>query len=78
MSERNQANGPKIIRGLDVTKNFRPWHTFNLDPKTAKPDDIKKAFLQLAKIHHPDHGGDPEVFQRLKLMRDSLLALYRY
>ncbi|MBD2156012.1 J domain-containing protein [Leptolyngbya sp. FACHB-16] len=72
-NERNEE-GPHCINGIDVLKNFRPWHVFNLDPKTATSDDINKAFRQLAKEHHPDHGGDRDVFERLQKMRDSILA----
>jgi hypothetical protein len=74
-SEQNQPDGPTVIRGLDVLKQFRPWYIFDLDPKTATTTDVKRAFIRLAKTHHPDHGGNPEVFQRLKVMRDSMLAL---
>ena len=66
--------GATCINGLDVLKNFRPWHVFNLDPKIATKDDINGAFKELAKKHHPDVGGDREVFERLKKMRDSILA----
>jgi hypothetical protein len=66
--------GETCINGIDVLKNFRPWHVFNLDPKTATKDDINKAFKELAKKHHPDVGGNREVFERLKKMRDSILA----
>lgn len=31
--------------------------------KTASPDEIKKAFRQLAKKYHPDKGGDAEKFK---------------
>lgn len=72
-NERNET-GPHCINGIDVLKNFRPWHVFNLDPKTATTDDIKQAFRQLSQTHHPDHGGDRDVFERLQKMRDSLLA----
>jgi hypothetical protein len=64
------------INGVDVLRNFLPWKVFNLDPKTATSNDIKSSFNQLAKIHHPDYGGNREVFEQLKLMRDSLLAAY--
>lgn len=72
-NERHEE-GPNCINGIDIIKNFRPWHVFNLDPKTATTDDINKAFRQLAQQHHPDHGGDRNVFERLQQMRDSLLA----
>ena len=29
------------------------------------PSDLKKSFLGLAKVHHPDAGGEEEVFKRL-------------
>ena len=66
--------GETCINGIDILKNFRPWHVFNLDPKIATKDDIDKAFKELAKKHHPDLGGNREVFERLKKMRDSILA----
>lgn len=66
--------GPNCINGIDVLKNFRPWNVFDLNPKTATADDINTSFRKLAKVHHPDHGGNREVFERLQSMRDSLLA----
>lgn len=70
--ERNEV-GPSCINGIDVLKNFRPWIVFGLDPKKATVEDIKSSFRQLAKEHHPDAGGNPEVFLKLQQMRDSLL-----
>lgn len=32
-------------------------------PKTASPDEIKKAFRRLAHEHHPDKGGDDKKFK---------------
>ena len=74
-SERNSI-GNTSINGVDVLRNFLPWKVFDLDPKTATPDEIKSAFNKLAKEHHPDHGGNSAVFEQLKIMRDSLLAAY--
>ena len=71
-SERNEI-GSTSINGIDVLKNFRPWHVFQLDPKNATADDINTAFRKLAKKHHPDMGGNREVFEKLQKMRDSLL-----
>jgi hypothetical protein len=73
--ERNSI-GKTSINGVDVLRNFLPWKVFNLDPKAATVTDIKAAFNKLAKEHHPDHGGNADVFEQLKIMRDSLLAAY--
>jgi hypothetical protein len=74
-SERN-AISTTSINGVDVMRNFLPWKVFDLDPKLATAEDIKTAFNKLAKEHHPDHGGNADVFEKLKTMRDSLLAAY--
>ena len=71
--ERNKT-GATCINGIDVLENFRPWHVFNLDSKTASKEDVKNSFRNLAKVHHPDVGGDARVFERLQKMRDSVLA----
>ena len=73
-NEREQT-GATCINGIDVLENFRPWHIFGLDSSTATSDDVKTAFRELAKTHHPDMGGDARVFERLQKMRDSVLAL---
>jgi hypothetical protein len=72
--ERN-GTGPTFVNGIDVLQNFRPWHVFGLNPHTATAEEVKSAFRELAKIHHPDKGGDALVFERLQSMRDSVLAL---
>ncbi len=72
--ERNLSS-PSCINGIDIFENFRPWHVFDLTAKTASEEDIKSSFRKLAKVHHPDAGGDAHVFERLQKMRDSLLAL---
>ncbi|MEB3335182.1 MAG: J domain-containing protein [Cyanobacteriota bacterium] len=70
-----KGTGPTCVNGIDVLQNFRPWHVFGLNPHTATAEDVKSAFRELAKTHHPDMGGDPRVFARLQKMRDSVLAL---
>ena len=40
--------------------------------KNATQDEIKQAFRQLAKTHHPDKGGDPASFQKISEAYDTL------
>lgn len=35
-------------------------------PKTATPNEIKKAYRKLASQHHPDKGGDTAMFQKIE------------
>lgn len=37
-------------------------------------DSIKEAFRRLSKAYHPDSGGDPASFRRLRWARDQLLG----
>lgn len=41
-------------------------------PKTASPDEIKRAFRKLASQHHPDKGGDTAQFQAIQAAYDTL------
>ena len=75
--EERGRTGPTCINGIDILENFRPWHVFGLDSSTATEEDVKNSFRSLAKVHHPDVGGDPKVFERLQKMRDSVLALMK-
>lgn len=74
-NERNLEDGPTVINGIDVLQHFRPWVVFGLNPKTATADEVREVFRRLIQQHHPDHGGDPRVAERLQTMKDSILAL---
>ena len=37
-----------------------PYEILKVNPN-AKLEDIKKAYRELVKIHHPDKGGDPKI-----------------
>ncbi|GAC41173.1 J domain-containing protein [Paenibacillus popilliae] len=42
----------------------------------AAPDEIKKAYRRLAKLHHPDaNGGSPEAEQRFKQIHEAYTVL---
>lgn len=40
--------------------------------KTATQGEIKKAYRKLARVHHPDRGGDPEEFKKVQNAYDCL------
>ena len=48
------------------------WH-----PSEEKAHAAKRAFLILAKRHHPDQGGTHQEFLRLKDAYDQALAAWR-
>jgi hypothetical protein len=75
MSDRNRKERPGVINGIDIHKNFRPWAVFGLDPKKASKADVEQAYRRIAKKVHPDVGGRPKDFDRVKKMRDSVIAL---
>ncbi|HXV43720.1 MAG TPA: J domain-containing protein [Anaerolineae bacterium] len=41
--------------------------------RTASRAEIVNAYRALAKIHHPDIGGDPEQFKRLRAVYEIAL-----
>ena len=43
---------------------INPWKVLGLSLE-ASSKEIKRAFRDLAQKHHPDHGGDPEIFVQL-------------
>ena len=44
--------------------NVDPYQIFKVHPGT-KLEDIKKAYIELVKIHHPDKGGDAKVILKV-------------
>ncbi|KHL00667.1 J domain-containing protein [Sinomonas humi] len=41
-------------------------------PVTASLQEIKAAYRRAARVHHPDHGGDPAEFRRVTLAYEVL------
>lgn len=45
------------------------WEVLNV-PRTASDEEIRRAYIGLAKQHHPDAGGDPLMFDQLQKAYD--------
>lgn len=50
---------------------MNPWKILNVNRKTPF-EDIHKAFIKLAKKHHPDMGGDIKKFQLINAAHNML------
>ena len=48
-----------------------PYQILKVHP-SSKPEDIKKAYRELVKIHHPDKGGDAKVMLEINAAWESL------
>merc|ERR1719174_2515983 len=55
------GGGRRSKKDVDTTKFYK---LLEVD-KNASSADIKKAYRKLAIKHHPDKGGDPEVFKEI-------------
>ena len=45
----------------------RPWAANG----SVTEEQVESAFRQLVHVHHPDKGGDPELFHRLIIAREN-------
>lgn len=51
-----------------------PFEQLGLET-TATVEEVKKAWRQLASVHHPDHGGDGAKFNELRQAYQAALKL---
>lgn len=59
---------------LMLTDGSAPWHTTLGVEQNATRADITNAWRALVRMHHPDVGGDPEVFKRVRRAYEQALA----
>ena len=53
-----------------------PYQILKVDPN-SKLEDIKKAYRELVKIHHPDKGGDPKVMLEINAAWEILKVKHK-
>jgi molecular chaperone DnaJ len=53
----------------------RDYYTVLGVPRTATSDEVKKAFRQLAREHHPDVNNDPQADERFKDINEAYQVL---
>ncbi len=57
---------PGVAVWFSMTKDNRDWQdALGIDSPLPTISEIDEAFQVRAKPHHPDHGGDVEVFKKL-------------
>jgi DnaJ-domain-containing protein 1 len=54
--EQVKARMERWVAKLDSEE---PHAVLGVSPR-ASPEQVRERYLELAKRHHPDHGGDPE------------------
>ncbi|QDV34871.1 hypothetical protein [Tautonia plasticadhaerens] len=63
-----------------LAEELKHWRAFDLLRRMPSEENVraaKRAYLTLAKLHHPDHGGTHEGFLRLKDAYDRAQAVWR-
>ena len=81
-SERPFPEPPKSLLGIDLTEfTGGPAKILNLNPYRLTSDNVKKGYIRLARVYHPDKFSSKskreqahKVFLHLVDARDKLLA----
>lgn len=58
---------------LALPSGGRDWWEVLGISKTPTRAEVRNAYLALARVHHPDQGGDPEAFKRVRAAYDEAL-----
>jgi hypothetical protein len=67
--------GYMALPGVGQTSGENWWQALNV-PINATPERIKEAYLALAKLHHPDTGGDRESWERINRAYQMAEAMF--
>ncbi len=58
------------------TKNIDPYKVIGVN-KNFTIEELRNKFKKIVKIHHPDKGGDPELFKLFSLCYKKLFQEYK-
>lgn len=68
----SRAARPATAASQERARPVDPYALLGVDA-TASLDDLKVAFRKKALEHHPDHGGEPELFMAVKRAYDAVV-----
>jgi hypothetical protein len=74
---RSEAERRKRAVKAEETPHWQSLERLRRSPTEENARAAKRAFLFLAKRHHPDQGGSHDGFLRLKDTNDRALAVWR-
>lgn len=67
------GNGSMLIRE-ELSIRYQPWWFILELPWNATDEEIKEAFRKQSLKHHPDHGGDEEMFKVINAAHQRALS----
>jgi hypothetical protein len=73
MMERAFEGFAQIAAGKGAQRAPSCWEILDIPPGAAK-EAIQEKFRELAKTAHPDLGGSPELFDRIRRARDEAMS----
>jgi len=62
----------QVNNALTALEVFDPYEILSLSSSSPTVQEIKSAYRNLSKIHHPDKGGDATLFHRINLAYKAL------
>jgi DNA mismatch repair ATPase MutL len=70
-NQRKKERENRREQGSLLFRSSNPFIILGI-PSTSTKGQIRKAYYNLAKIHHPDKGGNPEIFKKVNNAYSSI------